>query len=278
MRTRLLFILLSLSLALNLILLIPSPVFERAADVDTSVTPQEEMPLSPPCPAAPLKPGKRPAIGSRPDTGPLLPPPLELEQAISEWTRGSEGSQLLARLFVAEQGRSLPALFSQLSISPALQPQISELLEELYRLSFEQPANYGQRSKAIWEEIAMLTDPQTQGRLERTLGSDDPYRMRELQGRMAEQGELLSAPQRDALQRMMVDAEQQLTQNLATDPELWLEAQRQATQQLLAQTASLLNAHQYQVLRDMLELDLLHQEVSTRLEQIYQDLDPQPES
>ncbi|MDO2949192.1 hypothetical protein [Aeromonas simiae] len=278
MRTRLLFILLSLSLALNLILLIPFPVFERAADVDTSVTPQEEMPLSPPCPAAPLKPGKRPAIGSRPDTGPLLPPPLELEQAISEWTRGSEGSQLLARLFVAEQGRSLPALFSQLSISPALQPQISELLEELYRLSFEQPANYGQRSKAIWEEIAMLTDPQTQGRLERTLGSDDPYRMRELQGRMAEQGELLSAPQRDALQRMMVDAEQQLTQNLATDPELWLEAQRQATQQLLAQTASLLNAHQYQVLRDMLELDLLHQEVSTRLEQIYQDLDPQPES
>lgn len=278
MRTRQLFILLSLSLALNLILLIPSPVFERAVNVNTGVTPQEETPQPTPCPAAPLKPGKRPSIGSRPDAGPPLPPPQELEQAISEWTRGSEGNQLLARLFVAEQGRSLPALFSQLSISPALQPQISELLEELYRLSFEQPANYGQRSKAIWEEIAMLTDPQTQGRLERTLGSDDPYRMRELQGRMAEQGELLSAPQRDALQRMMVDAEQQLTQNLATDPELWLEAQRQATQQLLSQTASLLNAHQYQVLRDMLELDLLHQEVSTRLEQIYQDLDPQPES
>ncbi|QFI53681.1 hypothetical protein [Aeromonas simiae] len=277
MRTRLLFILLSLSLALNLTLLMRLPSFEQAADATPEVTQQEESPSSLPCPVPSLKPGMRAPIGNRTETSGALPPPIELEQAISEWTRGSEGSQLLDKLFIAEQGRALPALFTQLAIPPALQSQIGELLEELYRLSFEQPANYGPRSKAIWEEIAMLTDPQTQERLEHTLSSDDPYRMRELQGRMAEQGELLSASQRDALLRMLTETEQQLSQNLAADPAQWLETQRQTTQQLLAQAAKQLNAHQYQVLRDMLELDLLHQEVSTRLEQIYQDLDPKPE-
>ncbi|MEW7865659.1 hypothetical protein [Aeromonas diversa] len=271
MSRRLLILLLLLSLGTNgWLLLRPSaepgaPLAQRQGEAAAPLL----------CPPPLATAGRAPALRSDPPPAQPEPPTAELEHAISEWSQSSDGSLLLERLYDAEQGSQLPRLFERLNLAEGIRPQINDLLRELYRLGFEAPQQYEARSQQIWQEISELTGPEAREQLEQELYNGDPYRLMELQGRLAERGSQLEPNQRHAMTRLMMEAHRHLNQSEPGDAASWLESQRLYTQEVLEQGRQLLNPAQYQVLSEMLELELLRQEVSVQMERIYRSVEPQ---
>jgi hypothetical protein len=99
-------------------------------------------------------------------------------------------------------------------------------------------------------------------------------RLLEIQGRLAERGELLAPTQRQSLTRLLSDANQQLAQQESGDASTYLENQKAYTQRVLESSRAFLNPSQLKVVQDMLELELVRQEVSVQMEAIYQRFQP----
>ncbi|WFC13125.1 hypothetical protein [Aeromonas salmonicida] len=203
-----------------------------------------------------------------------IPPNPELEAAISQWSQSSDGSVLIERLYDAEQGRHLTTVFDRLDVVEDVRGQVQELLRELYRLGFDHPDAYEQESQRIWSNISNLLGEDTRTRLEQDLYSGDINRLLEIQGRLAERGELLAPTQRQSLTRLLSDANQQLSQQESGDASTYLENQKAYTQRVLENSRAFLNPSQLKVLQEMLELDLVRQEVSVQMEAIYQHFQP----
>ncbi|WP_429233133.1 hypothetical protein [Aeromonas salmonicida] len=203
-----------------------------------------------------------------------IPPNPELEAAISQWSQSSDGSVLIERLYDAEQGRHLTTVFDRLDVVEDVRGQVQELLRELYRLGFDHPDAYEQESQRIWSNISNLLGEDTRIRLEQDLYSGDINRLLEIQGRLAERGELLAPTQRQSLTRLLSDANQQLSQQESGDASTYLENQKAYTQRVLENSRAFLNPSQLKVLQEMLELDLVRQEVSVQMEAIYQHFQP----
>ncbi|WP_429235392.1 hypothetical protein [Aeromonas salmonicida] len=203
-----------------------------------------------------------------------IPPNPELEAAISQWSQSSDGSVLIERLYDAEQGRHLTTVFDRLDVVEDVRGQVQELLRELYRLGFDHPDAYEQESQRIWNNISNLLGEDTRTRLEQDLYSGDINRLLEIQGRLAERGELLAPTQRQSLTRLLSDANQQLSQQESGDASTYLENQKAYTQRVLESSRAFLNPSQLKVLQEMLELDLVRQEVSVQMEAIYQHFQP----
>ena len=203
-----------------------------------------------------------------------IPPNPELEAAISQWSQSSDGSVLIERLYDAEQGRHLTTVFDRLDVVEDVRGQVQELLRELYRLGFDHPDAYEQESQRIWSNISNLLGEDTRIRLEQDLYSGDINRLLEIQGRLAERGELLAPTQRQSLTRLLSDANQQLSQQESGDASTYLENQKAYTQRVLESSRAFLNPSQLKVLQEMLELDLVRQEVSVQMEAIYQHFQP----
>ncbi|MDF8329998.1 hypothetical protein P5G63_16530 [Aeromonas salmonicida] len=203
-----------------------------------------------------------------------IPPNPELEVAISQWSQSSDGSVLIERLYDAEQGRHLTTVFDRLDVVEDVRGQVQELLRELYRLGFDHPDAYEQESQRIWSNISNLLGEDTRTRLEQDLYSGDINRLLEIQGRLAERGELLAPTQRQSLTRLLSDANQQLSQQESGDASTYLENQKAYTQRVLENSRAFLNPSQLKVLQEMLELDLVRQEVSVQMEAIYQHFQP----
>lgn len=203
-----------------------------------------------------------------------IPPNPELEAAISQWSQSSEGSVLIERLYDAEQGRHLTTVFDRLDVVEDVRGQVQELLRELYRLGFDHPDAYEQESQRLWSNISNLLGEDTRIRLEQDLYSGDINRLLEIQGRLAERGELLAPTQRQSLTRLLSDANQQLSQQESGDASTYLENQKAYTQRVLENSRAFLNPSQLKVLQEMLELDLVRQEVSVQMEAIYQHFQP----
>ncbi|MDM5126484.1 hypothetical protein [Aeromonas salmonicida] len=203
-----------------------------------------------------------------------IPPNPELEAAISQWSQSSDGSVLIERLYDAEQGRHLTTVFDRLDVVEDVRGQVQELLRELYRLGFDHPDAYEQESQRIWSNISNLLGEDTRTRLEQDLYSGDINRLLEIQGRLAERGELLAPTQRQSLTRLLSDANQQLSQQESGDASTYLENQKAYTQRVLESSRAFLNPSQLKVLQEMLELDLVRQEVSVQMEAIYQHFQP----
>ncbi|MBZ6065468.1 hypothetical protein LA374_04460 [Aeromonas schubertii] len=270
MSRRLLTLLLLLSLGTNGWLLMRPQAKQSAPPSSIEATP------APSCPPQQVASGRpSPPLRSEPAATQPEPPTAELEQAVSEWSQSSDGSLLLEKLYEAEQGSQLPRLFERLNLAQGIRPQVSDLLKELYRLGFDTPQQYEVRSQQIWQEIAALTGTEAREQLEQELYSGDPYRLMELQGRLAEHSTPLEPTQRHAMTRLMMEAHRHLNQSEPGDAASWLESQRVYTQEVLEQGHQLLNPTQYQVLREMLELELLRQEVSAQMERIYRSVEPQ---
>ena len=203
-----------------------------------------------------------------------IPPNPELEAAISQWSQSSDGSVLIERLYDAEQGRHLTTVFDRLDVVEDVRGQVQELLRELYRLGFDHPDAYEQESQRLWSNISNLLGEDTRIRLEQDLYSGDINRLLEIQGRLAERGELLAPTQRQSLTRLLSDANQQLSQQESGDASTYLENQKAYTQRVLESSRAFLNPSQLKVLQEMLELDLVRQEVSVQMEAIYQHFQP----
>ncbi|WP_265422703.1 hypothetical protein [Aeromonas salmonicida] len=203
-----------------------------------------------------------------------IPPNPELEAAISQWSQSSDGSVLIERLYDAEQGRHLTTVFDRLDVVEDVRGQVQELLRELYRLGFDHPDAYEQESQRIWSNISNLLGEDTRTRLEQDLYSGDINRLLEIQGRLAERGELLAPTQRQSLTRLLSDANQQLSQQESGDASTYLENQKAYTQRVLENSRAFLNPSQLKVLQEILELDLVRQEVSVQMEAIYQHFQP----
>lgn len=203
-----------------------------------------------------------------------IPPNPELEAAISQWSQSSDGSVLIERLYDAEQGRHLTTVFDRLEVVEDVRGQVQELLRELYRLGFDHPDAYEQESQRLWSNISNLLGEDTRIRLEQDLYSGDINRLLEIQGRLAERGELLAPDQRQSLTRLLSDANQQLSQQESGDASTYLENQKAYTQRVLESSRAFLNPSQLKVLQEMLELDLVRQEVSVQMEAIYQHFQP----
>lgn len=203
-----------------------------------------------------------------------IPPNPELEAAISQWSQSSDGSVLIERLYDAEQGRHLTTVFDRLDVVEDVRGQVQELLRELYRLGFDHPDAYEQESQRLWSNISNLLGEDTRIRLEQDLYSGDINRLLEIQGRLAERGELLAPDQRQSLTRLLSDANQQLSQQESGDASTYLENQKAYTQRVLESSRAFLNPSQLKVLQEMLELDLVRQEVSVQMEAIYQHFQP----
>ncbi|MBW3808626.1 hypothetical protein GOY18_01420 [Aeromonas hydrophila] len=220
---------------------------------------------------------KLPGKGSQSEPPPaqeVLPPNPELEAAISQWSQSSEGSVLIERLYDAEQGSQLTTVFDRLDIVEDVRGQVQEQLRELYRLGFDHPDSYEQESQRIWGNLSNLLGEDTRTRLEQEIYSGDTNRLLEIQGRLAEHGELLAPAQRQSLTRLLSEANQQLAQQESGDAGTYLENQRAYTQRVLESSRSFLNPDQLKVVQDMLELDLVRQEVSVQMEAIYQRFQP----
>ena len=220
---------------------------------------------------------KLPGKGSQNEPAPaqeVLPPNPELEAAISQWSQSSEGSVLIERLYDAEQGSQLTTVFDRLDIVEDVRGQVQEQLRELYRLGFDHPDAYEQESQRIWGNLSNLLGEDTRTRLEQEIYSGDTNRLLEIQGRLAEHGELLAPAQRQSLTRLLSEANQQLAQQESGDAGTYLENQRAYTQRVLESSRSFLNPDQLKVVQDMLELDLVRQEVSVQMEAIYQRFQP----
>jgi len=218
-------------------------------------------------------PGKN-AQGEPATAQEAIPPNPELEAAISQWSQSSDGSVLIERLYDAEQGRHLTTVFDRLDVVEDVRGQVQELLRELYRLGFDHPDAYEQESQRIWSNISNLLGEDTRTRLEQDLYSGDINRLLEIQGRLAERGELLAPTQRQSLTRLLSDANQQLSQQESGDASTYLENQKAYTQRVLESSRAFLNPSQLKVLQEMLELDLVRQEVSVQMEAIYQHFQP----
>lgn len=218
-------------------------------------------------------PGKGPQSEPAP-TQEALPPNPELEAAISQWSQSSEGSVLIERLYDAEQGSQLTTVFDRLDIVEDVRGQVQEQLRELYRLGFDHPDVYEQESQRIWSNLSNLLGEDTRTRLEQEIYSGDTNRLLEIQGRLAERGELLAPAQRQSLTRLLSEANQQLAQQESGDAGTYLENQRAYTQRVLESSRGFLSPDQLKVLQDMLELDLVRQEVSVQMEAIYQRFQP----
>ncbi len=218
-------------------------------------------------------PGKGPQSEPAP-TQEALPPNPELEAAISQWSQSSEGSVLIERLYDAEQGSQLTTVFDRLDIVEDVRGQVQEQLRELYRLGFDHPDAYEQESQRIWSNLSNLLGEDTRTRLEQEIYSGDTNRLLEIQGRLAERGELLAPAQRQSLTRLLSEANQQLAQQESGDAGTYLENQRAYTQRVLESSRGFLSPDQLKVLQDMLELDLVRQEVSVQMEAIYQRFQP----
>lgn len=221
----------------------------------------------------PKLPGKS-AQGEPATAQEAIPPNPELEAAISQWSQSSDGSVLIERLYDAEQGRHLTTVFDRLDVVEDVRGQVQELLRELYRLGFDHPDAYEQESQRIWSNISNLLGEDTRTRLEQDLYSGDINRLLEIQGRLAERGELLAPTQRQSLTRLLSDANQQLSQQESGDASTYLENQKAYTQRVLENSRAFLNPSQLKVLQEMLELDLVRQEVSVQMEAIYQHFQP----
>ncbi|VXA80230.1 MULTISPECIES: hypothetical protein [Aeromonas] len=218
-------------------------------------------------------PGKK-TQGEPATTQEAIPPNPELEAAISQWSQSSDGSVLIERLYDAEQGRHLTTVFDRLDVVEDVRGQVQELLRELYRLGFDHPDAYEQESQRLWSNISNLLGEDTRIRLEQDLYSGDINRLLEIQGRLAERGELLAPDQRQSLTRLLSDANQQLSQQESGDANTYLENQKAYTQRVLESSRAFLNPSQLKVLQEMLELDLVRQEVSVQMEAIYQHFQP----
>jgi hypothetical protein len=218
-------------------------------------------------------PGKGPQGEPAPVQETITPNP-ELEAAISQWSQSSDGSVLIERLYDAEQGSQLTTVFDRLDVVEDVRGQVQEQLRELYRLGFDHPDAYEQESQRIWSNISNLLGDDTRTRLEQELYSGDINRLLEIQGRLAERGELLAPAQRQSLTRLLSDANQQLAQQESGDAGTYLENQKAYTQRVLESSRAFLNPSQLKVVQDMLELDLVRQEVSVQMEAIYQRFQP----
>ncbi|HEH9402656.1 TPA: hypothetical protein SIA26_000076 [Aeromonas bestiarum] len=220
---------------------------------------------------------KLPGKGSQGEPAPAqeaMAPNPELEAAISQWSQSSDGSVLIERLYDAEQGSQLTTVFDRLDVVEDVRAQVQEQLRELYRLGFDHPDAYEQESQRIWSNISNLLGDDTRTRLEQELYSGDINRLLEIQGRLAERGELLAPTQRQSLTRLLSDANQQLAQQESGDAGTYLENQKAYTQRVLESSRAFLNPSQLKVVQDMLELDLVRQEVSVQMEAIYQRFQP----
>lgn len=220
---------------------------------------------------------KLPGKGAQGEPAPAqeaMTPNPELETAISQWSQSSDGSVLIERLYDAEQGSQLTTVFDRLDVVEDVRGQVQEQLRELYRLGFDHPDAYEQESQRIWSNISNLLGDDTRTRLEQELYSGDINRLLEIQGRLAERGELLAPTQRQSLTRLLSDANQQLAQQESGDAGTYLENQKAYTQRVLESSRSFLNPSQLKVVQDMLELDLVRQEVSVQMEAIYQRFQP----
>lgn len=220
---------------------------------------------------------KLPGKGAQGEPAPAqeaMAPNPELEAAISQWSQSSDGSVLIERLYDAEQGSQLTTVFDRLDVVEDVRAQVQEQLRELYRLGFDHPDAYEQESQRIWSNISNLLGDDTRTRLEQELYSGDINRLLEIQGRLAERGELLAPTQRQSLTRLLSDANQQLAQQESGDAGTYLENQKAYTQRVLESSRAFLNPSQLKVVQDMLELDLVRQEVSVQMEAIYQRFQP----
>jgi hypothetical protein len=220
---------------------------------------------------------KLPGKGAQGEPAPAqeaMAPNPELEAAISQWSQSSDGSVLIERLYDAEQGSQLTTVFDRLDVVEDVRAQVQEQLRELYRLGFDHPDAYEQESQRIWSNISNLLGDDTRTRLEQELYSGDINRLLEIQGRLAERGELLAPTQRQSLTRLLSDANQQLAQQESGDAGTYLENQKAYTQRVLESSRVFLNPSQLKVVQDMLELDLVRQEVSVQMEAIYQRFQP----
>ncbi|PTT55276.1 MULTISPECIES: hypothetical protein [Aeromonas] len=220
---------------------------------------------------------KLPGKGTQGESAPAqeaMAPNPELEAAISQWSQSSDGSVLIERLYDAEQGSQLTTVFDRLDVVEDVRGQVQEQLRELYRLGFDHPDAYEQESQRIWSNISNLLGDDTRTRLEQELYSGDINRLLEIQGRLAERGELLAPTQRQSLTRLLSDANQQLAQQESGDAGTYLENQKAYTQRVLESSRAFLNPSQLKVVQEMLELELVRQEVSVQMEAIYQRFQP----
>lgn len=164
--------------------------------------------------------------GSRPPLRKPFPPIRSWRPPSASGVNPATALVLIERLYDAEQGRHLTTVFDRLDVVEDVRGQVQELLRELYRLGFDHPDAYEQRASGSGAISANLLGEDTRIRLEQDLYSGDINRLLEIQGRLAERGELLAPDQRQSLTRLLSDANQQLSQQESGDASTYLKTRR----------------------------------------------------